>query len=91
MVRPLNEEDVSESFSLPELAVVMLSASGLLLQTRNEFILDTAADWGMISFLGAILKLDPVKLLALRNSLAVTLYFRQIHRRESSGLVRCGE
>jgi len=40
---------------------------------------------GMINFFGASFKLDPVKLLALRRSLALTLYLRHIHRRESSG------
>ena len=40
---------------------------------------------GMTSFLGASLRLDPVKLLALRRSLTLTLYLRHIQRRESSG------
>mmetsp|Transcript_27100 Transcript_27100/g.48901 ORF Transcript_27100/g.48901 Transcript_27100/m.48901 type:complete len:209 (-) Transcript_27100:1251-1877(-) len=43
---------------------------------------------GMINFLGASFKFEPVKLLARRRSFALTLYFRHIHRRESSGSIQ---
>ena len=54
---------------------------------RRGFLLGPADGLvrGMTSFLGAILRLDPVKLLALRRSFALTLYLRHIQRREALG------
>ena len=88
----LNKDEVRESSSLPDLAVLPMLATLpdlRLLERGDEFVLGTAERLGLgiINLLGAILKLDPVKLFALRISLAVTLYLRHIQRRESSGYV----